>query len=166
MRGPHPQSHVTLWSRGHVTNKKRYISTFTRAIDPKLSKGVDLGWGNLTYKVTWHINHVVTRQIENVISLPSQGLWSLNLAGSWIGWENLIYKVTWRSITWSRVKSKCFISTFTRPMSPKTWIRMKGSHPISHVTHPLCGHVKNQNRHISSTTRSSRCKRKACACQK
>ena len=113
-----------------MTNKKRYISTFTRAIDPKLSKGVDLGWGNLTYKVTWHINHVVTRQIENVISLPSQGLWSLNLAGSWIGWENLIYKVTWRSITWSRVKSKCFISTFTRPMSPKTWIRMKGSHPI------------------------------------
>ena len=37
MRGAHLQSHVTLRYRGHVTNKKRYISTFTRAMDPKLS---------------------------------------------------------------------------------------------------------------------------------
>ena len=37
MRRPHPQSHVTHRSSGHVTNKKRYISTFTRLADPKLS---------------------------------------------------------------------------------------------------------------------------------
>ena len=28
MIGPNPQSHATLQYRGHVTNKKRYISTF------------------------------------------------------------------------------------------------------------------------------------------
>ena len=40
MRGPHPPSHVTLRYRGHVTNKKRYISTSTRPMDSKLSKVV------------------------------------------------------------------------------------------------------------------------------
>ena len=40
MRGPHPQSHVTLCYRGHVTNKKRYNSTFTKPMDPKLSRVV------------------------------------------------------------------------------------------------------------------------------
>ena len=35
MRGPHLQSYVT--QRSHVTNQKRYISTFTRTMDPKIS---------------------------------------------------------------------------------------------------------------------------------
>ena len=34
MKGPHPQSHVTHRPCGHVTNKRRYISTFTRSMDP------------------------------------------------------------------------------------------------------------------------------------
>ena len=38
MRGPHQKRHVTLRYRGHVTNKKRYIATFTRSIDSKLSR--------------------------------------------------------------------------------------------------------------------------------
>ena len=38
MRGPHPPSYVTLQYRGHVTNKKRYIFTFTRPMGPKLSR--------------------------------------------------------------------------------------------------------------------------------
>ena len=37
MGGPYPHSQLTLRYRGHVTNKKRYISLFTRPIDPKLS---------------------------------------------------------------------------------------------------------------------------------
>ena len=40
MRGPHPQSHVTLRYCGHVTNKKQYISTFTRPMYPKLDNVV------------------------------------------------------------------------------------------------------------------------------
>ena len=39
MRGPHPQSHMTLQNSGHVSNKERYISTFTRPMDPNLA-----GW--------------------------------------------------------------------------------------------------------------------------
>ena len=38
MWGPHAKSHETLRYFGQVTNKKRYISTFTRPMDPKLSK--------------------------------------------------------------------------------------------------------------------------------
>ena len=37
MREPHQQSHMTHRPRGHVTNQKRYISTFTRPWPPKLS---------------------------------------------------------------------------------------------------------------------------------
>ena len=40
MRGHHPQSHVTLRYRDHVTNKKRYISTFTRPMYAKLRRVV------------------------------------------------------------------------------------------------------------------------------
>ena len=40
IRGPHPQSHVTLRYYGHVGNKRRYISSFTRSMDPKLSRMV------------------------------------------------------------------------------------------------------------------------------
>ena len=38
--GLHPQSQVTLRYRVHVTNQKRYIATFTRPVDPKLSRVV------------------------------------------------------------------------------------------------------------------------------
>ena len=38
MREPHPQSHVTRRPLGHVTTKRRYISTFIRPMDPKLSR--------------------------------------------------------------------------------------------------------------------------------
>ena len=37
MRGPQLQSHVTHQPRGHVTNQKRNLSTFTRTMNPKLS---------------------------------------------------------------------------------------------------------------------------------
>ena len=37
MRGPLLQSHVTIQYRGHVINKKRYISLFIRPMDHKLS---------------------------------------------------------------------------------------------------------------------------------
>ena len=38
MRRPYPQSHVTHQPRGQVTNQKRYISTFTRSMAPKLAR--------------------------------------------------------------------------------------------------------------------------------
>ena len=39
-RGPHLQSHVAHRPCGHMTNKNRYISTFTRTMGPKLSRVV------------------------------------------------------------------------------------------------------------------------------
>ena len=40
MRGPQPQCQVTLQNCGHLTNKKRYISTFIQCMDTKLSRVV------------------------------------------------------------------------------------------------------------------------------
>ena len=40
MRGPHLQSHVTHRLSSHLTNEKRYVFTFTRPMDPKLSRVV------------------------------------------------------------------------------------------------------------------------------
>ena len=40
MRETHPQSHVTHWSRGNVTNVKYFIFTFTRHKAHKLSRVV------------------------------------------------------------------------------------------------------------------------------
>ena len=36
--GSHLQSHVTHRPRVHVTNEKRYVSTFTMPTDPKLCR--------------------------------------------------------------------------------------------------------------------------------
>ena len=46
MRGLHPQYHVTLRHRGHLTNKKRYISTFIQCMNPKFSRVVTQDEGN------------------------------------------------------------------------------------------------------------------------
>ena len=40
MKEPHPQSHVTHWLCGHVTNQMPYIFTSARPMDPKRSKVV------------------------------------------------------------------------------------------------------------------------------
>ena len=40
MRRPHPESHVTLRYCGQAVNEKRYIFTFTRPMNPKLSRVV------------------------------------------------------------------------------------------------------------------------------
>ena len=115
MRGPHSQSHPTLQYRGHVRDKKCYISTFTR-------QDADLGWVNLTCKVTWHINHVVIWQMKNVLSPLSQGLWTPNLAGCWLRMrgphpQSHVMHQSRGHVT----NQKRFMSTFTKFMSPKTW---------------------------------------------
>ena len=46
MRGPHLQSHVTYRPRGLVRNQKLCISTFTKPMDPKLSRVVTQDEGN------------------------------------------------------------------------------------------------------------------------
>ena len=44
IREPHPQSHVTHWPFGHVTTHRRYISTFVRPMDLKLSRILVILW--------------------------------------------------------------------------------------------------------------------------
>ena len=128
MRRPHPQSHGTLRHRGHVTNRKHYISTFTRSIDCKLSR-----------LVFWDEGTPLTKSRD-------------------------------ASITWPRDKSKTFYDHIHKVHDHQSllgcWIRMRGPHPKSHVTLQLCGHMKKQKRHISSTKGLLGCKRKACARQK
>ena len=115
MREPHLQSHVTHQPRGHVTNQKRYIFTFTRPTDPKLCR--------------------VVAQDEEISSTKSHDT----------------------STTWSRDKSKNFISLLLQglwtPNLAGWWLKMRGSHPQSHVTLQYRGHVTNKKRYISTFTR-------------
>ena len=115
-----------------------------------------LGWGNPTHKITWHFDSVVTWQTKNVISPLSQGLCTLNLAGWWFRMKRPHLQSHVTSTTESRDKSKTFYDHIHKVHDPKKvlgcWIRMKGPHPKSHVTLQFCSHVKNQKRHISSTT--------------
>ena len=67
IRGPHPQSDVTLWSRGYMSNKESYIS---RSVDPKLSRG----WRNPSHK--W-------RDTSNTWSRDKSKTLYFHLAGWW-----------------------------------------------------------------------------------
>ena len=78
--GSHLQSHVIHRPRGHVTNEKRYISTFTMPTDPKLCRAVAQDEEISPTKshdtsTTWTCD-----KSKKFISLLSQGLWTPNLA--------------------------------------------------------------------------------------
>ena len=96
----------------------------------------DLGCGNLTYKVTWHINHVFTWQIKN-ISLLSQDLWTPNLAGWWLRMREIHLQshVTLR-LCGHVTNQKYFVFTFTRHKVHKLRrmvTRVRRPHPACHV---------------------------------
>ena len=122
MMGSHLQSHVTDQPRGHVTNQKRYISTFTRPTDPKLCRVVAQDEEISSTKshdtsTTWSRD-----KSKNFISLLSQGLWTPNLAGWWLKMRVAHPQSHMRLRYRGQVTNqKRFISTFTRPMAPKTW---------------------------------------------
>ena len=133
---------------------------------------------------------MVTCQTKNVISPISQGLWTPNVAG-WglrIRGLHLQSHVTYQSRAHVSIKNvlsphsqgprlmahglQLHGSWPSRPRVygpwPRTWYCAESGwgSPTLKVTWHLCGHVKTQNRHIFSTTWPSRCKRKACTCQK
>ena len=60
------------------------ISSSIRPVNPKLSKGGELGWKDPTHKVTWLFDIVVTWQIKYVIFPLSQDLCTPNLARWWL----------------------------------------------------------------------------------
>ena len=79
MKGPHHQGHATLRCCGHMTNKIRYISSFTRSMASKL-------WW-LRIKKSYQQSHAKLRSrgyMTNKKLHFSQGLWVPNLAGWWI----------------------------------------------------------------------------------
>ena len=119
MRGPHPYGHVTHRPRDHVTNQKRYISTFTKPMGPQLSRLVTLDEG-LHPQSYVTFDHVVTWQIKNVISPLSQGLWTPHLAE----WCLRMRKPHPQSHVTLRhrghlTNKKRYISTFIQCMDPK-----------------------------------------------
>ena len=104
MRGPHLRSHVTHQVRGHVTNRKRCTSTFTRPMDPKLSWVVTQDERTSPTKSRRSRGHVLSL---NVLSPDSQGLRSPELGSVLNQNEGAPPKKSRdTSIVWSREKSK------------------------------------------------------------
>ena len=147
MRGPHTQSHVTFWCHGHETNKKRYISIFTRSMYPKLSRVVTYDEGTPPTSHVTH-EHVVTWQIKEVIFPLSQGLWTPSLAEWWLRMREPHPQVTWHInhvVTWQIKDVKSPLSqALWNPNLPEWWRRVKGPHLQSHLTDGSSGHVTNQ----------------------
>ena len=117
MREPHPQSHVTLRYRGHVTNKNHYISTFTRPVDSKLSSVVaqDEEISSKSHMTHHSCGHVTN---QKTLSLLSQGLWTPNLADWWLKMTGPTHKFTWQFnivVTWQ-------IKNVISPLSQDLWI--------------------------------------------
>ena len=139
MGGPHPQSHVILRYCGRMTNKKRYISTFT-----------NLAWcwlrmRKLPPQVTWHFKYIVTWQITHVISSLSQGLWIPNLAKWWLRVKGPHQQSHLTDRSSGQVSNqKYFNFTFTRCKDNKlnrVVTRRKLPHPSYYVTPQLRLHV-------------------------
>ena len=106
-----------MWPRDK--SKTLYLY-FHKAYGPPTYPIGDFGWGDSTYKVTWHIDQVVTWQIKNVISPLSQGPWTPHLTTWWLRLRGLhpqIYMIL--QFCGHVTNEKRYISIFTRPMDPR-----------------------------------------------
>ena len=114
---------------------KNVISLFSQGLCTPNLAGGDLGWGDLIYKVTWHIDWVVTWQIKNVISSLSQGLWTPNLAWRWLrvtrSHPQIHVTLQYRGHVTNK---KRYISTFTRLMDPNVAGRLRTRDLTNKVT--------------------------------
>ena len=104
-----PSGHVATW--GHVTNKKRYISTSTRAMTGKIDKVEVYSKGppsieSFNALITWPSYHVADgkRHISTLVPIPmaakldrvvgfNAGLLSIKSHNLLITWS---YKITWQ----------------------------------------------------------------------
>ena len=129
-------------SRGHLTNQKTLYLYFRKVYGPQILPVGDLRFDDLTHKVTWDFDIVVTWQIKNVTSPLSQGLCILNLASSWLKTrESPPTKSRDTSITRLGDKSKMFYLHIHKAHGPQNlvecWLRMRGDHLKSHVVSPI-----------------------------
>ena len=151
---------------GQLTNKKRYISIFTRPMELKLSRLVTQDAENFANIVTWYINYRVKWRIKNATFLLSQAIWTPNLASWWLRTRELHLQshVTLQYRDYMKNK-KVLYFYFHKVYGPQNfigcWNRMKELHPKSDVTLQLPGQDKNQKRHMFSTPGPSRSKKKA-----
>ena len=151
MSGPHPKSHVTFQYHGHVTNKKCYISTFTRPIDPKLSRLVTQDEGTSPTKsrdtsITWscdksktlylYIHKAYEPKLSRVVSQDEGPNPQCH--------ETLRHRG-------HLTNKKRYISTFIQCMDPKRKIH-KLSRMVTRMRrpNPTC-HVPSRPRHHATT---------------
>ena len=99
MRGSHPQSHVTHWSRCHTTDQRHYSCTFTRPMDPKISRVVTQDKGN---PPTSHVTHQKDGHVINQRRYISS--FTRHMVAKPNKVVNSIHKYRDTSTTWSRNK--------------------------------------------------------------
>ena len=120
MKGPHPQSHVTDRSSGHVTNQRRYIQTFTSPMDPKLSRVVTQNEGTPS---TSHVTHQPRSHVTNQRRYISTFSRQMDPKLSRVVTQYEVTPLTKsrnRSIKWSRNKSKLFCLYFHKAQGLQT----------------------------------------------
>ena len=107
-----------MWSRDKSTTLYFY---FHKVYGPQTYRGYDLGWGDTTNKVTWHLYCVVTWQIKNILSSYSQV--TIILAGWWLEWEDPAQHVIChlnQGIKWQLSSRSCtFVTLLVEAISLK-----------------------------------------------
>ena len=137
MSGPHPQSHLTLRYSGHVTNKKRYNSTFTRPMYPKRCSVLTQGERTAPAKSRDTLT-LWSRDKSNVLYLYFHKAYGPQTQqGGDQDEETSATKSRETSIKWSRDKSKIFYLHFhtfkARKLSRVITVRIRRPHATCHV---------------------------------
>ena len=133
-----------------MTNKKRYIATFTRPINPK---PIRMMTQDERTSPTNHVTHQRRSHVRNQKRYISTFTRPMDLKLSQLVTQDEGTPTTKSrdtSISWSRDKQKTFYFHFHKAYGPQT--QDQGPHLPSHVTHRLRGHVTNQKRCISIST--------------
>ena len=122
---------LSAWSSDHVTDKKRYISTFATPMTNKLDRVVGSHAGLLSTKshnllITW--SHKAIYQMQNIINSFSRDLWLSDLTEWWLTIRSHMSnnKVTYPSdhaVTWSHVTNELLYIFVLRSLLPLklTW---------------------------------------------
>ena len=158
MRGPHPQSHLTLRYSGHVTNKKRYNSTFTRPMYPKRCSMLTQDERTAPTKSRDTLT-LWSRDKSNALYLHFHKAYGPQTQqGGDQDDETSATKSRETSIKWSRDKSKIFYLHFHTVQGPQTQQsgNCKNKKTPRNMSCPrLCRHVTTAQQVVHNCSASS-----------
>ena len=140
--------------RGHLTNKKRYISTFTRLMTTKRSKVVTQDEGiTLTKSRNTSITWFCDKQ-KKITSSLSQRLLTPNLEGWWLRMRGTYIQNHVTLWSCDQVTNKKYFISFLRRKAQelRRVVILSTQHVMWHLDHAVTWQLSSRIEYISSTS--------------